>query len=58
MKTKPRTRGNKGPTDDVLAHLHKKDDPYLAWCGKKLRGVKAPKEVPLCVVCKDLWRVS
>jgi len=53
--TAPEVKAGRDETNDDhrIAH-YRKGSELKALCGKRLRGVPAPPEAEICVVCKEL----
>ena len=53
--TPPEVKPSRDETDDdyPIAH-YRKGRELKALCGKRLRGVPAPPEAEVCLVCKEM----
>jgi hypothetical protein len=57
MSTAVASERQLGSSKHELAHkMDWQREPFYALCGKPLRGVVAPFEAPLCVVCGELYK--
>jgi hypothetical protein len=55
--TAPEVKPKRGDTHDDLPIAHyRREREERALCGKRLRGIPAPPEAEVCVVCKELVR--
>ena len=56
--TPPEVKPDRGDIRDhhPIAH-YRREREERALCGKRLKGVPAPPEAEVCVVCKELVRV-
>jgi hypothetical protein len=57
LREAPLARADNTDENYPIAH-YRKGRELKALCGKRLRGMPAPAEAEICVVCKEMVRVK